>query len=52
MNIDPYDKVQDERSESRYTDDPQAEPTQRELDELRYGKEHGYILDDNAGFRG
>ena len=52
MNLDPYDAKRDADSEARYEDDPQAEPMQGELDELRYGKERGYILDDHAGFRG
>lgn len=31
MNIEPYDKVQDARSESRYTDDPRSEPDTGEV---------------------
>jgi hypothetical protein len=50
---DPYDAVQDARSESLYEEDPRAEPQQWEVDESRYEREHGgYILDEDSGFRG
>ena len=44
---DLYDSVQDARSEARYTDDPQAEPTTGEV------KDAAYIcqVDESAGLR-
>ena len=44
---DLYDSVQDARSEARYEDDPQAEPTQAEADPV-----FACIVDESAGFRG
>ena len=57
MNLDPYDKVQDDRSEARggdvYESYTAAEPQQHEVDEARYEREHGgYLLDEDSGFRG
>lgn len=33
MNVDPYDTLQDARSEARYEDDPRAEPDLAEVKE-------------------
>jgi hypothetical protein len=46
---DPFDAVQDARSEARYEDDPQAEPEQKPCDP---GEVFACIVDESAGFRG
>ena len=45
MASDPYDALQDARSESRYEDDPQAEPTLEEVKE----KVYACLIDESAG---
>jgi hypothetical protein len=56
MRLDPFDAVLDARSESRYEDDPQAEPDTREVLERGYEEKcayiEAYIVDESAGFRG
>ena len=54
-NIDPFDAVQDARSEARYSEDPQAEPDLAEVKETlarMSGPESGWLTDESTGFRG
>jgi len=52
VTADPYDAVQDARSETRYEDDPSAEPTQDEIDAARQEPWFACLVDESAGFRG
>jgi len=53
VNRDPYDALQDARSEARYEDDPQAEPDLCEVKERLAAQGGTEILaDERAGFRG
>ena len=44
--IDAYDRVQDARSEARYTDDPSAEPELTEVKDASYT----LYVNEPAGF--
>jgi hypothetical protein len=50
---DPYDDVQDARSEARYETDPREEPDTREVAEAWMRDPHyACLVDESAGFRG
>ena len=55
MAADPYDALQDARSDARYEDDPRAEPDLSEVKETlarMSGPESGWLTDESSGFRG